>query len=428
MLYNWLLLGYILVWAQLLDTAPRSQVSVSSSAAASVKYPPPGQGGSPQAYISSLSSAKADPKIPVTVNDGAAEEKPKTEWDYEPSDTAYGPANWHKLSPRCAGPNQSPIDIVTDSTTVKPFDSPLAFQMEAGTPIQGKLVNTGKTVGFNVQGGSPVLLSGAILGEDTYIFKQFHLHFGCAGGQGSEHSIDGKKYAGEIHLVFVNQKYQNPKVAMQQKDGLAILAFFLQLNPAAPPNPEFQKVAVNVGNIAKPKQEINIPSGINIRQMLPMLQEGLSNLRRYVYRGSIPTPPCFESVTWIVFKRPIQIGPDKVANIKKAKGKHFLSICGNTRPIQPLNGRVIHEFSPAPTTQRPSATQRRSTTMMMPTPPGFSRLPFTGSRPSLPSGASRPAILTVPTGFTRPGGFSGSRRPTAPTISTRARSNNVMLT
>ena len=48
------------------------QVSVSSSAAASVKYPPPGSGGSPQAYISSLSSAKADPKIPVTVNDGAA--------------------------------------------------------------------------------------------------------------------------------------------------------------------------------------------------------------------------------------------------------------------------------------------------------------------------------------------------------------------
>ena len=42
------------------------QVSVSSSAAASVKYPPPGQ-GPPHAYISSLSSAKADPKIPVSI-------------------------------------------------------------------------------------------------------------------------------------------------------------------------------------------------------------------------------------------------------------------------------------------------------------------------------------------------------------------------
>ena len=41
------------------------QVSVSSSAAASMKQ---GPNGGPVAYISSLSSAKADPKIPAIVN------------------------------------------------------------------------------------------------------------------------------------------------------------------------------------------------------------------------------------------------------------------------------------------------------------------------------------------------------------------------
>ena len=32
-----------------------------------------------------------------------------------------------------------------------------------------------------------------------------------------------------MHLVFKNEAYANPKKAMQQKDGLAILAFFLQV-------------------------------------------------------------------------------------------------------------------------------------------------------------------------------------------------------
>ena len=72
--------------------------------------------------------------------------------------------------------------------------------------IRGKLSNNGKTIGFsidnsidNIPGNDNAAVMLTVQGQ-TYALKQFHLHFGCD-GPGSEHSVDGQEFGGEV-IVF----------------------------------------------------------------------------------------------------------------------------------------------------------------------------------------------------------------------------------
>ena len=65
-------------------------------------------------------------------------------------------------------------------------------------------MNNGKTIGFEVGPNSPpVKLTADIFEGKTYVLKQFHLHFGCEGEKGSEHSIDGEKFSGEVRKMKI---------------------------------------------------------------------------------------------------------------------------------------------------------------------------------------------------------------------------------
>jgi len=71
--------------------------------------------------------------------------------------------------------------------------------------IRGKLSNNGKTIGFsidnsidNIQGNDNEAVMLTVQGQ-TYALKQFHLHFGCE-GPGSEHSLDGQEFGGEVRI------------------------------------------------------------------------------------------------------------------------------------------------------------------------------------------------------------------------------------
>lgn len=294
------------------------QVSVSSSAAASVKY----NKGAPQAYISSLSSAKADPKIPVNIvrpdptaapsaapmtQGGGAVTIPPTKaptggltkqaWDYRASNDAYGPANWKNIAPKCGGQRQSPVDIVTSAATAKTGSGSL-LKLVPGNPdptiqasliVNGKLKNNGKALGFTVDTvATPIKLK---FNKHTYTLRQFHFHFSCEGEMGSEHSLDGKHFPGEIHLVFTNDQHGNVKNAMQSKNGLAALAFFLDYDDAAE-NKAIKRISDNLVNLRMPHGSMQFPDGMSLGNLIPALKEGLSNLKFFAYQGSLPTPPC----------------------------------------------------------------------------------------------------------------------------------------
>lgn len=44
----------------------------------------------------------------------------------------------------------------------------------------------------------PAVLSGGPLMDDVYKLEQYHCHWGCSDSRGSEHTVDGQAFAGEV--------------------------------------------------------------------------------------------------------------------------------------------------------------------------------------------------------------------------------------
>lgn len=64
-----------------------------------------------------------------------------------------------------------------------------------------------------------------------FYFIQFNLFpYYSSDGRGSEHTVDGQSFSGELHIVHWNSsKYQSFQEAAGHPDGLAVLGVFLKV-------------------------------------------------------------------------------------------------------------------------------------------------------------------------------------------------------
>lgn len=142
-------------------------------------------------------------------------------FSYSPTDS-NGPQNWKDNYPICGGERQSPINIVTNhqTETNKTFiisgfdDRPCSITF---TNSDGSL-----RMKLNYVDNSKVYFEGGPL-NDKYIVDNIHFHWGPNDDDGSEHAIDGRKFAAEAHVVSYNFKYGKLSNAATKPDGLAVL-------------------------------------------------------------------------------------------------------------------------------------------------------------------------------------------------------------
>jgi len=186
-----------------------------------------------------------DGSLPVTCLDGGDHE---FHWCYEGD---CGAEFWGDHFPACNGESQSPIDIVTGPAPVPP-PAPLNFgnydkiRMEQlsltnqvenyggivdgkGTRLEdGTFKNNGHTAQLDVIAtlpGDVGVLSGGHL-EGDYQILQLHFHWGADDTKGSEHTLDGKMFPLELHIV--HKKVGEPDF-LSVPGGLSVTGFFFEV-------------------------------------------------------------------------------------------------------------------------------------------------------------------------------------------------------
>jgi len=248
-----------------------------------------------------------------------------SKWSYDGKNNIPGPAQWGEVSGECNKKSQSPINIVSTEAVV---DANLKkFQKDQLTaPTSMKILNNGHSIKVSVEGGY-TLPDGMGSLPGSYKAAQFHFHWGNP--TGSEHKLDDTQYFGEMHIVHFNNKYADIGGALNEKDGLAVLGFFIT-NDAKEDNAEINKIINAFGSIPNADDETELKS-FAIGNLVPA---NIDNF--YRYSGSLTTPPCSETVVWTMFENKISI-----SQAQAAKFLEFASVTNNFRPIQAKNGRVV---------------------------------------------------------------------------------------
>jgi len=220
-------------------------------------------------------------------------------WTYEGEE---GPEHWGELDESFAvcgtGKGQSPIDVTTSE------EQDLANISFHYQPSEVNILNNGHTVQVNYDAGSYMELDGV-----RYDVAQFHYH------APSEHALNGKLFAAELHIVHKNA------------DGtLAVVGILFEEGAQ---NDAFQPF---VDNLPAEKSDVKDAGvKINATELLPAVQT------TYRYSGSLTTPPCSEGVHWNLMTTPVEISSEQLSALETLFEE------GNNRPVQPLNDRPLIE-------------------------------------------------------------------------------------
>lgn len=232
-----------------------------------------------------------------TESDNPPSHPDEVAWGY---DAGNGPDVWGRLSPDfalCAnGTRQSPVDLRDPSAERLP---PIIFNYR---PTALEIGNTGRTVL-----ATPSVENWIVVSGEKYSLLQFHYH------APSEHTVEGKSFAMEMHLVHRNEEGALAVIGVLIEKGIPLIAF--------------DGIREHLPHAPGENKRID-GADVNISDLLPRSK------RSYRYEGSLTTPPCSEGVKWIVMATPVQLSETQIGAFANIVRK-------NNRPVQALNGRKI---------------------------------------------------------------------------------------
>ncbi|XP_050099426.1 carbonic anhydrase 1 [Anopheles aquasalis] len=252
---------------------------------------------------------------------------PDDEWHYpspDPNGEINEPEAW---GGQCdSGRRQSPIALGRAAAVRGEF-GPLIFNNYKLPIRQAQLTNTGHSVQVNNNDTLVTIQGGGLPGR--YVLDQLHFHWG------SEHTIDGVRYALELHLVHHHTQYPTLNDAVAFKNGVAVIGVLFHV--ADQPN-------MHIGTILETAIDIRSVAGKVAPLKGKLAPNSLLPANRttyFRYEGSLTTPACAESVLWTVFTDSVPLSLDQVDQFKVIHDQSGHELVNNYRSVQPLNARSL---------------------------------------------------------------------------------------
>uniref|UniRef100_A0A3B3XB07 Carbonic anhydrase n=1 Tax=Poecilia mexicana TaxID=48701 RepID=A0A3B3XB07_9TELE len=201
---------------------------------------------------------------------------------------------WSNKYPYCGGSFQSPIHITSDLLRFSPTLRPIEVRnYKLSSTEQLTLRNDGHSLKLSLP---PTMYVAGL--PNQFTAAQLHFHWGSSNWPtGSEHLVDSKKFAAELHIVHYNSdKYPDINTAIDKSDGLAVLGVLIKRLSS-----KVNQILLHICYFVFSDFEVRVP-GFNVRELLPARLD-----EYYRYDGSLTTPPCFPSVLWTVFRNHVTI-------------------------------------------------------------------------------------------------------------------------
>ncbi|EFO20878.2 hypothetical protein LOAG_07611 [Loa loa] len=262
-------------------------------------------------------------------------------WTYD-NDLFGGPDFWGLLSKKwqmCAkGKMQSPINIKPASILFDPRLSDIKIDQ---VPVTAEMINIGQMprlrVLYDVHSSS-INITGGPLHPYKYRLQRVDFHYSNDDMTGSEHAINSRSFPMEIQLITYNiDLYANFTTALTLPRGIAAVSIIVLIDEHT--NEELLKITKSVEKVPFKKKRIALHE-LKVWKLFPSLIDYVT------YEGSMTSPGCYETVTWIILNHAIHITRTNLNKWRKlqrtiTEEKEPQFVAPNFRPLQHSYGRLI---------------------------------------------------------------------------------------
>ncbi|XP_009782909.1 bifunctional monodehydroascorbate reductase and carbonic anhydrase nectarin-3-like [Nicotiana tabacum] len=243
----------------------------------------------------------------------SAEVDDESEFSYDEK-SENGPAKWGKIHPEWStcntGKLQSPIDLLNKRVEVVSNLGKLCTHYK---PSNATLLNRGHDMMLRWEGGGGYLK----INGTKYQLKQCHWH------TPSEHTINGKRFNLEAHLVHESDDGKTAVIGIMYKIGR--------------PDSFLSMIEKDLKALASTK---GVERAIGTIDPKLIKMDGKTYYR---YIGSLTVPPCTEDVVWTIDRKVKTITKRQMKLIREAVHDESET---NARPAQPVNRRPIKFYKP----------------------------------------------------------------------------------